>query len=88
MIFAIPGGIFHNVLKKRYQGDKSESILKRKHHSDWLLIRKRQNSMKKSRQENARMEIWRILSAYFFGYWHIADQNARRMSALTKWEII
>lgn len=80
LIFTITGGIFRNVRKECYQGDKSKRILKRKQNSDWLLIRKRQNNMKESRQENARRGIWRILSAYFFGYWRTSDQNAHRMS--------
>ena len=88
LIFAITGGIFHSGLEERYQGEKSKSILKRKQHSDWLLIRKRQNCMKESRHKNARREIWRILSAYFFGYWRTSDQNARRMSPfLTESEV-
>jgi len=88
LIFAITGSIFHNGLLELYQGDGSRKILKQKRNNDWLLIRKRQNSMKKSRQENARREIWRILSAYFFGYWRTSDQNARRMSPfLTECEI-
>ena len=80
MIFAITGGIFHSGLEERYQGEKSKSILKRKQHSGWLLIRKRQNSMKESRHKNAWREIWRILSAYFFGYWHTSGQDVRRIS--------
>jgi len=80
LIFAINRGIFYNGILEFFQGDSSESILKEKRNSNWLLIRKRQNSMKKSRQENARREVWRILSAYFFGYWRTSDQNARRMS--------
>ena len=29
---------------------------------------------------NARRHTWRILSAYFFGYWRTSGQDARRMS--------
>jgi len=80
LIFAMTGGIFMtdsgNIIKETAQGIS----LKQNRNSDWLLIGKRQNSMKESRQKNARREIWRILSAYFFGYWRTSDQNAFRMS--------
>ena len=63
-------------------GDKREYNEKLKHNCGWLLIRKRQNRLKKDlRHSDAPVKRnRRILSAYFFGYWRTSDQDALGMS--------